>query len=62
MFWKSDAVIVVCDSTCIERNLNLLFQVMELTDNVILCLNFDEAKKKVLKSTKANLKKYLVFP
>ena len=38
-FGNPDAVIVVCDSTCIERNLNLLFQVMELTDKVILCLN-----------------------
>lgn len=46
-FGNSDAVIVVCDATCLERNLNLVFQVMELTDRVILCINLiDEAKKK----------------
>jgi ferrous iron transport protein B len=46
-FGNSDEVIVVTDATCLERNLNLAFQVMELTDNVILCINLiDEAKKK----------------
>ena len=55
-FGNPDAVIVVCDSTCIERNLNLLFQVMELTDNVILCLNLlDEAKKKGIEINKNKL-------
>ncbi|HIE0522196.1 TPA: FeoB small GTPase domain-containing protein, partial [Clostridioides difficile] len=33
-FGNPDAVIVVCDATCLERNLNLVFQVMELTDKV----------------------------
>ncbi|WP_304340083.1 ferrous iron transport protein B [Metaclostridioides mangenotii] len=46
-FGNPDAVVVVCDATCLERNLNLLFQVMELTDKVILCINLvDEARKK----------------
>lgn len=46
-FGRPDAVIVVCDATCLERNLNLAFQIMELTDKVILCINLvDEAKKK----------------
>lgn len=46
-FGNADAAIVVCDATCLERNLNLLFQVMELTDRVVLCINLiDEAKKK----------------
>lgn len=46
-FGNSDAVIVVTDATCLERNLNLVYQVMELTDNVVLCINLiDEAKKK----------------
>lgn len=47
-FGNSDAVIVVTDATCLERNLNLVYQVMELTDNVVLCINLiDEAKKKI---------------
>ncbi|NLK28001.1 MAG: ferrous iron transport protein B [Clostridiales bacterium] len=46
-FGNADAVIVVVDATCLERNLNLVYQVMELTNHVILCINLiDEAKKK----------------
>ncbi len=49
-FGGSDAVIVVCDATCIERNLNLVLQIMEVSDNVILCVNLmDEAKRKNIK-------------
>ena len=62
-FGNPDAVIVVCDSTCIERNLNLLFQVMELTDKVILCLNLlDEAKKKGIEINKTKLEEILGIP
>ena len=62
-FGNPDAVIVVCDSTCIERNLNLLFQVMELTDKVVLCLNLlDEAKKKGIEINKNKLEKILGIP
>lgn len=46
-FGKSDAVVVVCDATCLERNLNLVLQTIEITDRVIVCVNLmDEAKKK----------------
>ncbi len=46
-FGNSDAVIVVCDATCMERNLNLVLQTLEITDNVIVCVNLmDEASKK----------------
>ena len=46
-FGKSDAVIVVCDATCLERNLNLVLQTLEITRNVVVCVNLlDEAKKK----------------
>lgn len=62
-FGNPDAVIVVCDSTCLERNLNLLFQVMELTNNVILCLNLlDEANKKGIKINKNKLEDKLGIP
>jgi len=44
---NADVVIVVCDATCIERNLFLALQIMNISDNVILCINLiDEAKKK----------------
>ena len=46
-FGEPDAVVVVADATCLERNLNLVLQTMEITDKVILCVNLmDEAKKK----------------
>lgn len=46
-FGPSDAVIIVCDATCLERNLNLVLQTIEITPNVIVCTNLmDEAKKK----------------
>ena len=49
-FGNPDAVIVVCDATCLERNLNLVLQTIEITDNVIVCVNLmDEAKKKNIK-------------
>lgn len=46
-FGDPDAVIVVCDATCLERNLNLVLQTLEITDKVVVCVNLmDEAKKK----------------
>lgn len=46
-FGNPDATIVVVDATSLERNLNLVFQIMEITPDVIVCVNLlDEAKKK----------------
>lgn len=46
-FEKPQATIVVVDATNLERNLNLALQVMEVTDNVVLCVNLlDEAERK----------------
>lgn len=46
-FKNPDAVVVVCDATCLERNLNLVLQTIEITNNVIVCINLlDEAKRK----------------
>lgn len=46
-FGDADAVVVVCDATCLERNMNLVLQTIEVTKNVVLCINLiDEAKKK----------------
>ena len=42
-----DIALIICDSTMLERNLNLVIQTLEVTDNVVLCLNMiDELKKK----------------
>lgn len=62
-FGNSDAVIVVADATCLERNLNLVYQVMELTANVILCINLiDEAKKKNIIIDGEGIEKELGIP
>lgn len=46
-FGNPDAVVVVCDATCLERNLNLVLQTMEISKKVIVCVNLlDEAKRK----------------
>lgn len=46
-FAKPDAVVAVCDATCLERNLNLVLQIAEITENVIVCVNLmDEARRK----------------
>ncbi|XTR37075.1 ferrous iron transport protein B [Paraclostridium tenue] len=62
-FGRPDAVIVVADATSLERNLNLVFQIMELTDNVILCINLiDEARKKCISIDKNLIEKELGIP
>ncbi len=39
--------VVVTDATSLERNLNLVLQIMEITDKVVVCVNLmDEAKRK----------------
>ena len=62
-FGKPDAVVVVCDATCLERNLNLVLQTMEICNNVIVCLNLiDEAKRKGIKINKTALSQKLGVP
>lgn len=44
---QAQATVVVTDATCLERNLNLVLQIMEITPRVIVCVNLlDEAKRK----------------
>lgn len=46
-FGGADAVIVVCDATRLERNLNLVLQTLEVTRRIVVCVNLlDEAAKK----------------
>ena len=46
-FDKCDVALVVCDATCLERNLNLVLQISQLSSRVIVCVNLmDEAEKK----------------
>lgn len=46
-FGEPDATVVVTDATCLERNMNLVLQTLEITDKVVVCVNLmDEAKRK----------------
>ena len=46
-FGGVDGAVVVCDATCLERNLNLALQVLETGVPAVLCINLlDEAERK----------------
>ena len=54
-FGNPDATVIILDATCIEKNLNLVFQTLEITNKVVVCVNLlDEAKEK---NIEVNLKK-----
>lgn len=62
-FENPDAVIVVCDATCLERNLNLVLQILEVTKNVVVCVNLmDEARKKDIHINLDKMKERLGVP
>lgn len=46
LFGRPDVTIVVVDATRLERNLNLVLQILEITDRVVVFLNLtDEARR-----------------
>lgn len=62
-FGSPDAVAVVCDATCLERNLNLVLQIMESGARVVVCLNLlDEAKRKGIDIDQTLLEERLGVP
>ena len=62
-FGNPDATVVVIDATSLERNLNLVLQITEITDNLIVCVNLlDEAKKKKIKIDLEALSSILKVP
>ncbi|MCR5717740.1 MAG: ferrous iron transport protein B, partial [Oscillospiraceae bacterium] len=64
-FFKTppDAVIVVCDACCVERNLPLALEAAELCPCVIVCVNLmDEAKQKGIQIDMETLQNELQMP
>ncbi len=62
-FGKPDAVVVVCDATALERNLNLVLQTMEVSDRVVVCVNLmDEAARKGISIDLKKLSRILGVP
>ncbi len=63
LFGKPDVTVVVVDATRLERNLNLVLQVLEITDRVVVCLNLmDEAKRHGLEVDHRRLARDLGVP
>ena len=63
LFGRPDVTVVVVDATRLERNLNLVLQVLEITGRVVICLNLmDEAKRHNLKVDPRRLARDLGVP
>ena len=62
-FGKPWVTVVVVDPTCLERNLNLVLQILEITPRVVVCVNLmDEAKRKGIKVDLPKLSTLLGVP
>jgi len=62
-FGEPDATVVVCDATCLWRNLHLVLQILECGSRVIVCVNLlDEAKKKQIEIDLDRLQQRLGVP
>ncbi|MDY4413093.1 MAG: ferrous iron transport protein B [Ruminococcus sp.] len=62
-FGNADASIVVCDATCLERNLNLVLQTIEVCPKTLVCVNLlDEAESKGIKVDIEKLESILKVP
>lgn len=63
LFGKPDVTLIVVDATRLERNLNLVLQILEITDKVVICLNLmDEAERMGLKIDIRSLSRDLGVP
>ena len=60
---QAQAVVVVCDATCLERGLSLVLQVLEITARVVVCVNLlDEAQRKGIRVDLERLSQKLGVP
>lgn len=60
---EADLILCVADATCLERNLNLILQIRQLTSRLILCVNLlDEAEKKKIHVDLFQLSQHLDLP
>ncbi len=63
LFGQPDVTVIVVDATRVERNLNLVLQILEITDRAVVCLNLmDEAKRNGIKVDERSLSKELGIP
>ena len=63
LFGRPDVTVIVVDASRLERNLNLVLQVLEITDKAVLCLNLmDEATRHNIKIDQRTLARDLGVP
>jgi Fe2+ transport system protein B len=63
LFGQPDVTVIVVDATRLERNLNLVLQVLEITDRAVLCLNLiDEARRHGIQIDERQLARELGIP
>lgn len=63
LFAKPDVTVIVADASRLERNLNLVLQVLDITDKAVLCVNLiDEAEKLGIKIDSRFLSRELGVP
>tara|TARA_R110000765_G_scaffold120744_2_gene216576 strand:- start:2340 stop:3104 length:765 start_codon:yes stop_codon:yes gene_type:complete len=63
LFGKPNVTVIVVDASRLERNLNLVLQVLEITDRAVLCLNLmDEAERNHIEIDTRTLARDLGIP
>lgn len=63
LFGQPDVTVAVVDATRLERNLNLVLQILEITDRAVVCLNLtDEASRHGLRVDQRLLARELGVP
>ncbi|MBI4663183.1 MAG: 50S ribosome-binding GTPase [Verrucomicrobia bacterium] len=63
LFGQPDVTVVVADASRLERNLNLVLQILEIADRVVVCLNLmDEARRQGLQVNDRQLARDLGVP
>lgn len=63
LFGQPDVTVIVIDATRVERNLNLVLQILEITDRAVICLNLiDEARRNGIEVDARTLSKQLGVP
>ena len=62
-FGGAQAVLIVCDGTCLERSLNLALQCLEILPRAVVCVNLmDEAARKGIRLSLPALQDALCVP
>ncbi len=63
LFSRPDVTVIVADATRLERNLNLILQILSMTDKAVLAVNLmDEAEKNGIRIDERELSRQLGIP